>query len=263
MLFIPATFMAQDTLIFDATYIPYPDTTLVYEPNGYERSGEKYPAVILLHSYGENYSQWSNIANLQKLANEYQFLIVCPDGFYNSWYIDQPLKPQVQYEKFFTEDLLGSFLRTYRVDESELFITGMSMGGHGAMTLFLKNPDMFLSAGSTSGILDITAFPERWEIKRGLGKLENNIARWKKHSAYHLLDNLKGENKTFIMDCGVSDFAFPINEKFAKKAKKLGLDFKFIEQRGGHTHAYWNQSLKQHLSFFKKLTKQEMSKKDY
>ena len=90
------------------------------------------------------------------------------------------------------------------------------------LPLFLKNPSYFLSAGSTSGILDITKFTDRWALKTGLGEYSEYPENWKNNSAIYLIENLKGFDKTIFFDCGTEDFAFDVNHAFFMKCPRTG-----------------------------------------
>ena len=124
------------------------------------------------------------------------------------------------------------------------------MGGHGAMTLFLKNPNFFRSAGSTSGILDLTFFPDRWSIKNGIGSINTYPEIWKQSSAFFLLDSLKNKEKKIIVDCGIGDFAYQVNLNFVKKCYDIGLDVHFLSLPGTHSREHWRQMIPKHFEFF-------------
>ena len=78
-----SSIFAQEKLIIDAKYIPYPDTTLIILPADYETVRMEYPLVVLLHGWSGNYNQWNENVNLQEYADQYNFILVCPDGFYD------------------------------------------------------------------------------------------------------------------------------------------------------------------------------------
>ena len=70
---------AQDTVtVFSPKNLKQTDSVLVFKPT--EDNLKKYPVVYLLHGHNANYKSWSKLADLQKLANQHQFIIVCPDG---------------------------------------------------------------------------------------------------------------------------------------------------------------------------------------
>lgn len=240
----------QDTLIFKADYIPYPDTVMVVKPADYN-TGTEYPVVYLLHGWTGYWSYWNEISNLDSLASVFNMIIVCPDGFSDSWYIDSPLKKNVQFEKFYWGDLIPYIEENYSINRQNVFITGLSMGGHGALTLFLKNPEYFHSAGSMSGILDLTHFPDRWSIKEGIGSIKDYPEVWEENSAINLLGNIKGTDKKIIVECGTEDFAYEVNEKFAERCEEKNIDCTFVSRPGTHNRTFWNEAIGGHLKFFK------------
>ncbi len=250
----------QDTLIIKANYIPYADTTLVFYPQNYNKENS-YPLLFMLHGWAGNYAQWSHEANLQDYANSEQFVIVCPDGFYDSWYINSPIDSTHQYETFFFKNLVPEIFNRFNIDKKNIFITGLSMGGHGAMYLFLKNPSFFRSAGSTSGILNLCPFPsDRWGIPKLLGEYKDHTQSWKDHSDIYLLKNIKGQHRKIIVDCGLKDFSYKVSEAFADSARADDVDITFISSPGNHSHKYWRKSIPRHFEFFKKIVEESKNK---
>ena len=229
--------------------IPQSDSILVFTPNNYEID-KKYPLVILLHGWSGDYKQWNSISDLQEYSNIYNFIIASPDGFYNSWYLNSPILENSAYENYFINEFLPFLKRSYSIDTTNIFISGLSMGGHGAFTLFLKNSHIFKSAASTSGILDLTQFPDNWEIKEKLGSYDNFPENWQSNSAIYLLDSFQDTSKSILLDCGTEDFAYEVNLNFAKRADELGIKFKFISIYGAHTRDHWKKMLPIHLEFF-------------
>lgn len=235
--------------IIESDFLPHPDTLLIVTPTNYN-SRQDYPLVILLHGWNGNYKQWNSITYLQDFADAYNFIIACPDGLIDSWYLNNPLKPKVQYEDFFWHDFVPYMKNSYSIDSENVFITGLSMGGHGAISLFLKNPDFFKSAGSTSGILDLTYFPDRWSIKDGIGSIKDYPNIWKNNSAIYLLDSLQNFDKKMFIDCGIEDFAYTVNLNFVKKCYDLGIDTRFISIPGDHNRKHWEKMIREHFEFF-------------
>jgi len=243
----------QDTLLINAEYIPHTDTTLVFYPNDYNVKSQ-YPLLFMLHGWSGNYAQWNDIVNLDSIANKYGFIIVCPDGFYNCWYLNSPVKKNSQFETFFFKNLVPEIFNKFNIDKNNIFITGLSMGGHGALYLFLRHPGFFKSAGSTSGILDITAFPNNWQISDYLGTYAEHKKRWQRFSDTYLLGNLKGKHKKIIVDCGTGDFSYKVNQAFDDSCKADGININFLTSPGVHNSAYWKMSILKHFTFFKELT---------
>ncbi len=240
-----------EILVIDSKFTPVSDSVFVVTPENYQDS-KSYPLVILLHGWSGNYKQWNSIVNLQTYANAYNFIVACPDGFYDSWYLNNPLKPSIQFEDFFWKDFIPYLTKSYSIDTNNVFISGLSMGGHGAITLFLKKPEFFKSAGSSSGILDLTFFPDRWSIKDGIGSIKDYPNEWKNNSAIYLLDSLNNFNKKMIIDCGTEDFAYQVNLNFVKKSYDLGINAKFISIPGDHSRKHWKKMIAKHFEFFYK-----------
>lgn len=251
---------AQDTLKFNEPYLPSENKVLVFIPHNFAASPDSvkhsYPLMFLLHGYSGTYTDWSSNTDLQAYSNNYGFIIVCPDGYYNSWYLDSPILKNSQYMKFFWKNLAPTLLKTYGkiIKNKEIFITGLSMGGVGAMNIYISNESFFRSAGSMSGILDIREFPTQWEISRVLGKYEKkNYSNWNKYSVIENLNKLKLKNRSLIIDCGTEDFAYNVNVEFIKKAKDLGINVIFNRRKGSHNWIFWKEALVNHLEYFKSL----------
>lgn len=245
ILFFFAQVFAQQKWGVKSSSVPEVNTVYVFTPNNID-ANKKYPLLYLLHGWSGNYEQWSGITDLQKIANEFQFIIVCPDGYYDCWYVNSPQKVNSQYENFFFHDLTKRVHSTYKIDSSNIFITGLSMGGFGAISLFLSRPDYFKSAGSTSGVLDLLPFKGKW----GMDKLFAD-ADYKIFSPINRLENLQQKSKPILIDSGVDDFVFDVNEKFFKKALALKIPITFLAQPGAHTKEYWKNSITWHIKFFK------------
>lgn len=227
---------------------------LMFKPENYN-SDKKYPLLFMLHGHGADYKQWSEIIDLHKYANKYNFIIVCPDGDYDSWYIDSPVDTSIKFETYFFNKLVPEIFNDYNIDKQNIFITGLSMGGHGAINLFLNHSEFFKSAGSTSGILDILPFPNNWGIKNVLGDQETHRDNWIKHSAIYNLDKLKNSDKKFIVDCGIEDFAHDVNRSFRDSCEVKGIKINYIQTSGDHSYDYWSKSIVKHFEFFEELVK--------
>lgn len=222
---------------------------LVFKPDNYD-TNNNYPLLFMLHGHSGDYKQWSEIVDLKHYANKYNFVIVCPDGNFDSWYVDSPILKESKFETYFFNDLVQEIFQKYKIDSSNIFITGLSMGGHGAINLFLNHPEFFKSAGSTSGILDLLPFPDNWEIKSVLGDQRNHKENWLNYSAIYNLEKIKNLNKSMIVDCGTEDFAYDVNRRFRDSCSVYGINLNFIQTSGNHSSDYWAKSILKHFEFF-------------
>lgn len=248
---------AQDTLVLKSSYLKTDDSVLVFKPTDYSVSA-KYPAVFLLHGHSANYKSWSKLADLQQLADQYEFIIFCPDGLKRSWYINSPNKDSLQYESFFMKEFLPRMQKKYKLDSTRLFITGASMGGHGAMWLFLQHPDVFLSAGSTSGVLNLrySGF-KKTTLSYLLGPYSESNTLFDDYSVVNHLYKIRGLNKEIIFDSGTEDYLYITSRKFREKCDELKIKATYIARPGAHTGGYWSESILDHFRFFSKIAIQK------
>ncbi len=241
---------AQEQLIYQSKNLARPDTVWVFKPKNYDQE-EKLPLIYLLHGYSGNYKQWDGIMNAQKYADEYGFIIVCPDGLFNSWYLNSPVKADWQYESFFFQELFPDINRKYKVDTQKVLISGLSMGGHGALYFFSKHPELFASAGSTSGGVRLSDSFGKYGLGDILGNPAKDDAVWTKYSVIENIDQLKTANKPFIFDCGAGDIFYQANNELKIKCDLLKLKATYISQPGAHNRTYWAKSIKQQFDYFK------------
>ena len=213
----------------------------------------KYPVVYLLHGAWGCYRDWPHKANLDSLADTYSTIIVCPDG-QDSWYLDSPIDPSFQFETFISYELVNyidTHYRTYPRREMRA-ITGLSMGGHGALWNAFRHPDVFASCGSMSGGVDISKFPGRWHIADRLGDYDNNQQRWIDHSVISLVPTLEpGQN--IIIDIGYDDLFFEVNNNLHEALLQQGVEHDYTVRHGDHNWQFWVNSIDYHMMFFHKI----------
>ena len=226
-------------------------------PDGYYGADHQYPVLYLLHGATGCYNDWSRKADLHRLANQYDVIIVCPDG-QDSWYFDSPIDPKMQFETYVSKELVEYIDSHYRTFANRYMraITGLSMGGHGALFLAFRHPDVFWSCGSMSGNMDITQFTDRWHIKARLGDYEGNEQRWHDHAVCNLLDQVKASTlepaQNIIIDDGLNDIFIKNNIALHEQLVEKGIDHDFTVRPGRHSWDYWVNSLDYHMLFFYK-----------
>lgn len=242
----------------DTLWMPRPameDTvrTLVVLPQGYAESDDAFPVVYLLHGYSGDYSSWlSQFPELTHWATLFGQIIVMPDGAFNSWYIDSPIKTGQKMATHIGRDLPALIDQRYRTiaDARGRAISGLSMGGHGAMFLAAQFPEQFGAVGSMSGGLDLSPFPDNWELREILGDPVTNADNWKEYSVLGQLSAFKGRKIPILIDCGLDDFFLTVNEAAHERLLELGIPHDYVLRPGGHTWDYWRKVAPQHLLFF-------------
>ena len=227
---------------------------LVITPDRYATSDTaRYPVVYLLHGHSGNYLDWQNKApRILTLADTYQTIIVCPDGGYNSWYLDSPINDSSQYETHVGEEVVNFIDEHYRTvaNRTGRAITGLSMGGHGALFLALRHPDTFGAAGSMSGGVDLTYDTDAWGINQQLGRYEERPLRWDSLSVVNLIALSPPDRLAIILDCGTDDFFFEINQHLHATLLQQGIGHDYLVRPGGHSWEYWNSAVPYHFLFF-------------
>lgn len=229
---------------------------VVIRPGNYTGSTKAYPVVYLLHGYGGSYNQWPRLApQLKNEADEFQIIIVCPDGGTGSWYLDSPVDSSFRYETFVSKELIAyidSHLRTMP-DRNHRAITGLSMGGHGGLYLGIRHKDLYGAAGSTSGGVDIRPFPKNWDLAKRLGDTICCMQNWEKYTVMNVADSLHNKDLRLIIDCGISDFFLQVNRNLHQKLLQMKIEHDYTERPGAHNNEYWKNSIDYHLLFFKKF----------
>ena len=217
----------------------------------------RFPVLYLLHGAEGCYSDWSRKADLHLLADRYNVIIVCPDG-QDSWYFDSPIDPKMQFETYVSKELVAYIDSHYPTYDNRYMraITGLSMGGHGALFLAFRHPDVFWSCGSMSGNMDITQYADRWHIKDRLGEYQGNEQRWREHSVCNQVDKVKNSTlkpaQNIIIDNGLNDIFIKNNIALHDKLVEAGIDHDFTVRPGRHNWNYWVNSLDYHMMFFDK-----------
>jgi len=217
---------------------------------------ERYPVVYLLNGYDGNYAQWSRTApQLANTADELKMIFVYPDGGKSSWYFDSPIDGNSQYESYITKELVPYVDANFptKANPKSRAITGLSMGGHGALYLAIRHNDVFGAAGSTSGGFDFRPFPKSWNLQNILGPYEENKERWYEHTVLRQVELLNNKQLAIIFDCGVDDIFIKVNRALHEKLLQLKIDHDYIERSGEHNHAYWRSSIDFQMLFFKKF----------
>lgn len=245
-----------DTVTVASDRLATPMKVTVIQPRQALKPGNtgRYPSVYLLNGYSGDYRTWPRLQNLDSLATLYGMIFVCPDGR-DSWYWDSPVDKKMQMESFIVNDLVPYVDRNYptKNSASDRAITGLSMGGHGALYLAMRHPGVFGNAGSTSGGVDITKFPDRWKMDRTLGKYAENKELWNSHSVTTLARGLKPGQLNIIFDCGESDFFKPVNDTLHRQLLDDGIAHDYISRPGNHSQPYWRNAILYQLLFFHRI----------
>lgn len=270
LLYLPGLAATVDTIDVHSAAMNKTYKAAVVLPTSYAKSKAAYPVLYLLHGGGGHFRDWLTQTPdkmlVKNLADQYNLIIVMPEGETFSWYLDSPLDKTVQFETYITKEVLQKIDNSYRTvrDRKGRVITGLSMGGHGALSLSARHPDLYCAAGSMSGALDLNT--ANWKIapefskriKEGFQRLigdTTNTALLQSLSVVHMADRMKTNNLKLIIDCGVDDFLIEPNRELHRRLVYNGTPHDYTERPGGHTWPYWQNALPYHVMFFHQVLK--------
>jgi len=226
---------------------------IVVKPSTYNPSNKPYPVVYLLHGHDQNQTQWlRDVPKLVNTVDKLNIILVFPDGGNRSWYFDSPIDSTMRYESFITKDLITYIDSHYNTIKSKKgrAIGGLSMGGHGSLYLAFRHPDLFCAVGSVSGGVDFRAFPNKWEIKKTLGTIEEHPENWEKYTVINMVDSsLRGKLK-IVTTVGTSDPFLTCNRNFHEKLLRYKINHDYREALGLHNGKFWRKSIDYQLEFF-------------
>ena len=228
---------------------------VVVKPDNYRITNKKFETVYLLHGHSGNFSNWIKLVpQLKKYADDYQMLIVCPDGKTNGWYFDSPVADSMQFETYISKEVPAYIDANYRSVQGRnaRAITGLSMGGHGGLFLGFRHADFFGACGSMSGALLIEYITDkRYGIDRILGDTLGNKQRYFDYSIMKEMEQYPKDSISIIMDCGTEDFVIEMNRAVHKKMQSLRISHDYTERPGKHDWNYWRNAIQYQLLYFR------------
>lgn len=234
----------------------------LYLPPQALKSGAKVPVLFYLSGLTCTAANCSEKGFFQHGASKHGIAIVYPDtsprglniegedesydfGSGAGFYIDATKEPWTKgykMESYITKELPEALFSQFKeLDSSKVSITGHSMGGHGALTLFLKNPGQYKSVSAFAPIANPINAP--WGQKAFKGYIGDNEEEWKKHDATELIKQWKGPFEALI-DVGTGDNFYKqkqlLPENFVEAAKQASND-KGIQLRlqPDYDHSYF------------------------
>ena len=214
---------------------------------------KKFPVLYLLHGFSGNYKDWvQKDITIGDLADKLRIIIVCPDGDFASWYFDSVVKKGSMYETYVSKELVNWIDKHYSTiaNRKGRAITGLSMGGHGALFIAFRHLNIFGAAGSMSGGVDLRPFSDSFGLEQVLGRYSEHPERWEQNSVINMLYLLQPNSLAITFDCGYDDFFFRYNNALHEKLLEMKIPHDYTVRPGGHTWEYWTNSLKYQALFF-------------
>jgi S-formylglutathione hydrolase len=173
-----------------------------------------------------------------------------------SFYVDAteaPWAAHFQMERYLTTELLPLVAREFPVDPARCGISGHSMGGHGALTLALRHPQLFRSVSAFSPISSPTRCP--WGHKALGAYLGAEANRWREHDASLLIEAgaARGRFDQILVDQGGADSFLEGQlkpELLEAACAKAGQPLQLRRQEGyDHSYFFVSTFLESHLAW--------------
>jgi S-formylglutathione hydrolase FrmB len=249
----------------------------VYLPAGYDAGAtqqppQRYPVLYFLHGLGDNEQTLFNSGGwtlLEDLRNQHKmgdFLIVAPEGR-RSFYINSA-DGSVRYNDFLLQEFIPQIESKYRIlpGRAGRAISGISMGGYGALRFAFAHPELFSAVSAQSAAL-ITESPQTLDsasragapLAGVLGAVFGkpiNVPHWNDNSPFVLAKkNAAALRKTAIyFNCGQDD-----NYGFEKGAaalheelQKEGVKHEYHPYPGDHSLTYFLSHFAEVMEFHSK-----------
>jgi S-formylglutathione hydrolase FrmB len=234
---------------------------MVLTPPSYDRQpARRYPVLYFLHDAwgGEDSLRSHGVAEeLRRRMTDGrlpEFLVVAP-GARGSWFSDS-YDGKRRWGQFLTVDLVRQVEVRYRVIPSSAArgITGISMGGYGAVKLALRNPELYGSVSALSGALipfsleDLKRYNlmARWTLKRVFGgSAEHNTLA--ENDVWEILRASRFETSPFplYLRGGTEDVygLGRVDAQFASSSLEHGIEASAVLEPGGHDWDYWRRAM--------------------
>lgn len=239
----------------------------VYLPAGYRDSDTRYPVLYFLHGLFESERRWEErgakdiVDRLIAAGAVRPLIIAIPDGG-NSFYVNA-VDGSAPYEDYLLNDFMPFVESAYRVnaDRAHRAISGVSMGGYGALMLAMRHPDLFSSASAHSAMLlpaPIHELPPRLRASYQSRFFEAvfgnpiNEAYWSRYNPIELARTVRGLDRVaWYFDCGTEDRYgfFQGAAKLHEALEQAGVPHEYHLFPGGHGWAYLRTTLHRSLQF--------------
>jgi len=227
-----------------------------------QASSQKVPVLIYLSGLTCTGDNCAEKGFFQYAASQKGIAIVYPDtsprglkiqGEDDSWdfgtgagfYLNatkEPYAKNYRMESYITSELPEALFKHFtKLDSSRVSITGHSMGGHGALTLFLRYPGKYKSVSAFSPIANPSNCP--WGEKAFTGYLGEDKEAWKEHDATELIKKWKGK-LDILIDVGTVDNFYKqkqlLPENLVAAAKDSGNDKGLVVRyQEDYDHSYY------------------------
>lgn len=235
----------------------------------------KFPIVYFLSGLTCTEQNMITKSGFQRYASKHKLVVVGPDtsprncnvpGEDENWnfgtgagfYVDatqQPWSKNYRMYSYVTKELRELIARNFSfVDCSRAGITGHSMGGHGALVCFLRNPQCYKAVSAFAPIGNPIKSP--WGRKCLGAYLGSDESTWSEYDATELVKRQPQKDVTILCDQGEKDewWSHLMPDNFVDACKSVGQPIEY-KLREGYDHGYYYVStyIEYHMEHFAKI----------
>ena len=198
----------------------------------------------------------------QRYAAEHGLIVVCPDtsprgagypgedddydfGTGAGFYVDATVAPWSGMYRMYTyivEEFPALIAKHFPVDTARAGLFGHSMGGHGALTLALRNPGMYRSVSAFAPIVAPTQCP--WGEKALRGYLGDDRVAWDAYDATELVKSGHTTGSMILIDQGTADpfLEAQLKTSLFQQACDAAGQAVTVRLQDGYDHSYYLMS---------------------
>lgn len=226
-----------------------------------EKAGGRVPALIYLAGLTCNEETFMAKAGAQRRAAELGLALIAPDtsprgakvvGETDHWdfgvgagfYLDATQTPwsnHYRMESYLTVELLPLVANMLPINSHQIGIFGHSMGGHGALTLALRHPEIFKSVSAFAPICAPSQCP--WGKKAFSGYLGTDESGWADHDATALMQGQSAPPYPggILIDQGLGDkfLVDQLNPELFEAACASVNQPLLVRRHAGYDHGYY------------------------
>ena len=211
-------------------------------------------------------------AGAQRFAAQHGIMLVAPDtsprntgvaGATADWdfgegagfYLDAtqaPWQQHFQMETYITQELRGLIVDRFPARADRIGVFGHSMGGHGALVLALRHPDIFCSVSAFAPVVAPTLCP--WGQKAFSNYLGSDQTTWQQYDASALMDSRTTPfPQGILIDQGLSDKFLQTQlqpERFEAACERANQPLT-LRRHAGYDHSYYfiSSFIEDHMAF--------------
>jgi len=245
-------------------------------PQALHENAGRVPALFYLAGLTCTEETFPIKAGAQRFAAQHGIALIAPDtsprgagiegesaawdfGVGAGFYVDATREPWSKHYRMYSyvrDELRETVIAELPVDGERLGIFGHSMGGHGALMLALRNPEIYRSVSAFAPIAAPMRCP--WGEKAFTGYLGEDREAWRQYDASELVAHASRKfNEGILIDQGTADQFLPtqLNPEVFEAACAMAGQALTLRRHEGYDHGYYfiQSMIEDHLAHHAKV----------